>query len=81
MTDPAVSTPSPDPAAALEAEAAQAIAACGGDPRAAVRVLLVANAYLERENERLRQAVSAGFSRRKIRPRGKPKEPDKQFDL
>jgi hypothetical protein len=54
---------------------------CGGDARAAVRVLLVANAYLEQENERLQQAVSAGFSRRKIRPRAKPKEPDKQLDL
>jgi len=59
----------------------EAIATCGGDARAAVRVLLVANAYLEQENEGLQQAVSAGFSRGKIRRRQKPKESDQQLDL
>ena len=78
MSDPALPAPSePEPAAVLEAEVDQAIATCGGDARAAVRVLLVANAYLERENERIQQAISAGYSRRKVRPRVKPMEPDK----
>ena len=70
-----------DSATALEAEVDQAIATCGGDARAAVRVLLVANAYLEQENARLQQAVSAGFSRGKIRRKQKPKDPEKQLDL
>lgn len=82
MAEPAVSTtPEPDPAAAVDAEVDEAIATCAGDPRAAVRALLVANAYLEQENERLQQAVSAGFSRGKIRRKQKPKEPEKQLDL
>jgi hypothetical protein len=71
----------PDPATALEAEVHEAIATRGGDARAAVRVLLVANAHLEQENKRLQQAVSAGFSRGKIRRRQKPEEPDQQLDL
>lgn len=81
MTEPAISKPSePDPAAALEAEVDEAIATCGGDARAAVRVLSVANAYLEDDNERLRQAVSAGFSRRKIRPQQKSKAPEEKVE-
>ena len=39
------------------------IAACGGDPRAAVRALIVALAYAEAEVERLAEAVSRGFTR------------------
>jgi hypothetical protein len=35
----------------LEATADQAIAACGGDAREAVKALLVANEFLEREIE------------------------------
>ena len=33
----------------LEAAVDQAIATCGGDPRAAVRALIVANSFLESE--------------------------------
>ena len=33
----------------LEAAVDEAIAACGGDPRAAVRALIVANHFLESE--------------------------------
>lgn len=39
------------------------IALCNGDPRAAIRTLLVANAYFERELELARVAVSSGYSR------------------
>jgi hypothetical protein len=61
-----MSEPISDPAetAALEADTDAAIEACGGDPRAAVRALLVANRYLENEVDRLAEAVSAGFTRR-----------------
>ena len=38
----------------LEAAADQAIAACGGDAREAVKALIVANHFLETELEKLR---------------------------
>ena len=60
--------PSPDASAALEREADEAIALCGGDVRAALKATLVANAFLEEELERLARAVSAGFTRRKMSP-------------
>lgn len=47
-------------AQALEAAADQAIAACGGDPREAVKALLIANEFLEREME---AQVSRGYIR------------------
>ena len=64
-----MSEPISDPAetAALEADTDGAIEACGGDPRAAVRALLVANRYLENEVDRLAEAVSAGFTRGRLR--------------
>ena len=70
----------PEPSAALEAEVDEAIATCGGDAWATVRVLLVANSYLENEIERLQQAVSAGYSRRQIGPRQKSKNGDNIAD-
>jgi hypothetical protein len=42
----------------LDAAADQAIAACGGDAREAVKALLIANEFLEREME---AQVSHGF--------------------
>jgi hypothetical protein len=44
----------------LEAPADQAIAACGGDAREAVKALIVANAFSETDLEKLRAAVSTG---------------------
>ncbi len=52
------------PAAAdLEVSADQAIAACGGDPREAVKALILANDFLEAQVEELKRAVSAGYAR------------------
>jgi len=48
---------------ALDTAADTAIAACGGDARAAVRSLIVANNYLEAEVQRLTEGVSLGFAR------------------
>ena len=45
----------------LEDAADQAIAACGGDAREAVKALIVANHFLETDLERLRAAVSMGM--------------------
>jgi hypothetical protein len=47
----------------LEAATDQAIAACGGDAREAVKALIVANQFLETDLERLRAAVSIGYAR------------------
>jgi hypothetical protein len=50
----------------LEAAADQAIAACGGDAREAVKALIVANQFLETDLEKLRAAVSLGYARGKL---------------
>ncbi len=50
-------------AAQLEAATDEAIAACGGNARDAVKALIVANEYLEQEVCDLMQAVSKAFVR------------------
>jgi hypothetical protein len=47
----------------LEAAVDQAIAACDGDTRSAVRALIVANNYLESEIGELMKAISHAYSR------------------
>ena len=47
----------------LEAAVNQAIAACGGDMRSAIRALIVANEYLESEVGELMKAVSRAYAR------------------
>ena len=47
----------------LEAEVDQAISACGGDTRATIRALIVANEYLESEVGELMKAVSRAYAR------------------
>ncbi len=47
----------------LEAAADQAIAACGGDVRDALKALIVANEFLESEVCELMQAVSHAYAR------------------
>ena len=57
--------PQPDPIddAGLEAAVEQAITACGGDLRATIRALIVANDYLESEVAELMKAVSHAYAR------------------
>jgi len=50
----------------LEAAADEAIATCGGDAREAVKVLIVANHFLETDLEKLKAAVSTGYARGKL---------------
>ena len=50
----------------LEAAADQAIAACGGDAREAVKALIVVNQFLETDLEKLKAAVSIGYARGKL---------------
>ena len=47
----------------LAAAVDQAIAACDGDMRSAVRALIVANNYLESEVGELMKAISRAYSR------------------
>jgi hypothetical protein len=51
----------------LEAAVDQAVAACGGDTRAAVRALIVANNFLESEMAELKKAVSHAYTRGRFR--------------
>jgi len=58
--------PAPDSsqdALLLEAAADQAIAACGGDTREAIKALIVANDFLETEVAELMRAVSQAYAR------------------
>jgi hypothetical protein len=48
---------------ALEAAVDEAIAACGGDLRATIRALIVANDFLESEVSELMKAVSHAYTR------------------
>ena len=47
----------------LETAVDQAISACGGDMRATIRALIVANEYLESEVGELMKAVSHAYAR------------------
>jgi hypothetical protein len=51
----------------LEAAVDEAIAACGGDMRAVVRALIVANNFLESEMAELKKAVSHAYARGRFR--------------
>lgn len=52
----------------LAAATDQAIAACGGNARDAVKALIVANEFLEAEMKTLQAAVSNGYARGKFEP-------------
>lgn len=52
----------------LEAATDQAIAACGGNARDAVKALIVANEFLEAQVKELQAAVSIGYARGKFEP-------------
>jgi hypothetical protein len=51
----------------LEVAVDQAIAACEGDTRAAVRALIVSNHFLESEIAELTRAVSHAYTRGRFR--------------
>jgi hypothetical protein len=62
------SQPSPDEGDDPEAAVDQAIAACDGDMRSAIRALIVANNYLESEIAELMKAVSQAYARGRFHP-------------
>ena len=57
------SQPATEPNDELETAVDQAISACGGDMRATIRALIVANDYLETEVGELMKAVSHAYTR------------------
>ena len=57
------SHPATEPNDELETAVDQAISACGGDMRATIRALIVANEYLESEVGELMKAVSHAYTR------------------
>ena len=57
------SKPATEPNGELETAVDQAISACGGDLRATIRALIVANEYLETEVGELMKAVSHAYAR------------------
>jgi hypothetical protein len=60
---PSSSQPSFEENDGLEAAVDQAISACGGDTRATIRALIVANEFLETEVGELMKAVSRAYAR------------------
>ncbi len=59
--------PNSDDEDGLEAAVDQAVGACGGDMRATIRALIVANEYLENEVSELMKAVSRAYARGRFR--------------
>jgi hypothetical protein len=53
------------PLEVLESDVKEALDVCGGDPMKALRITLIANAFLEAQVEHLSAEVSAGYARRK----------------
>jgi hypothetical protein len=49
----------------LESEVHEALIICGGDPMKALRITLIANAFLEAQVDHLSAQVSQGYARRK----------------
>lgn len=60
---PLSSQPKSEESDELESAVNQAISACGGDMRATIRALILANDYLETEVGELMKAVSRAYAR------------------
>jgi len=51
----------------IDNDVRQVLEICKGDVMAALRMVLIANAYYEKEISRLKQEASAGYARGKVR--------------
>jgi hypothetical protein len=63
MASTSVSSKTPIAHAELQATVDEVVALCGGDERAALRALVMANDYLNAEVERLQALISKGYAR------------------
>jgi hypothetical protein len=71
MSQPALAIAAPIPVDKLEDEIWEALEICGGDPMKALRITLIANAFLEARIDQLAAEVSTGYARRKTRKSAK----------
>lgn len=71
MAEAAIAEPS-----GLGVEVRQALDLCKGDALMALRITLIANAFLEARIDELTAQVSTGFSRGKVRKLGKRERKD-----
>ena len=62
------------PGDSADVEVRQALAICHGDAITALRITLIANAFLEAELEELKTQISAGFQRKRNPARARPVE-------
>jgi len=74
MSEPARVITAATAADELEVEVQEALEICGGDAMKALRITLIANAFLEAEIDRLSAAVSTGFARGKVKKSPASKE-------
>jgi hypothetical protein len=51
----------------IDGEVQEALDLCGGDPVKALRITLIANAFLEARIDQLEAELSAGYSRGRIK--------------
>ena len=51
----------------LEGEVQEALDLCGGDAMKALRITVIANAFLEAQIDELKAAVSSGYSRGRVK--------------
>jgi hypothetical protein len=54
---------------AIEGDVDRAISTCGGDPRAAVRALIIMVDHLTEELDRARRDTSRGYVRKRLAPK------------
>jgi hypothetical protein len=54
---------------AIEGDVDRAISSCGGDPRAAVRALIIMIDHSSEELDRARQNTSRGYVRKRLAPK------------
>jgi hypothetical protein len=65
----------PTVADTLEGDVQEALKICGGDSMTALRITLIANAFLEAQIDELKEQISAGYARGRTRkPKDKPEE-------
>ena len=57
----------PTVADTFEGDVQEALKICGGDAMAALRITLIANAFLEAQIDELKEQISSGYARGKVR--------------
>jgi hypothetical protein len=69
MAEPARVITAATAADALDVEVQEALEICGGDAMKALRITLIANAFLEAQIDSLKAEVSSDYSRGRLKPK------------